>query len=182
MKIDKIVIVRPQYMWMRVALGIHRDDFKDAIETYDLMSNGYFTHATPTLFNASTCREQLSSCYLLAMKTDSVDGIYDTLKQCALISQTAGGIGVSIHNIRSLGSYIRGTGGTSNGLVPMLRVFNNTARYIDQCFHPDTLVYTKEGLTAISRLVAGKDEVYDINGKLQIVKNRQKIIMSFRLD
>lgn len=164
------VIERPQYMWMRVALGIHRNDFKDAIETYDLMSNGYFTHATPTLFNASTCREQLSSCFLLAMRDDSVEGIYDTLKQCALISQTAGGIGLSIHNIRSIGSYIRGTGGTSNGLVPMLRVYNNTARYIDQCFHPNTYVYTKNGLTPISNLVAGVDEVYDINGNLQVVK------------
>jgi ribonucleotide reductase alpha subunit len=164
------VIERPQYMWMRVALGIHRNDFKDAIETYDLMSNGYFTHATPTLFNASTCREQLSSCFLLAMRDDSVEGIYDTLKQCALISQTAGGIGLSVHNVRSIGSYIRGTGGTSNGLVPMLRVYNNTARYIDQCFHPNTYVYTRDGLTAISNLVAGKDEVFDINGNLQVVK------------
>lgn len=126
------IVERPQFMWMRVALGIHRDDFKDAIETYDLMSTGYFTHATPTLYNASTRREQLSSCFLLTMKEDSVDGIYDTLKQCALISQSAGGIGLSVHNIRSLGSYIRGTGGTSNGIVPMLRVYNNTARYIDQ--------------------------------------------------
>lgn len=169
LKSNSKVIERPQYMWMRVALGIHRNDFKDAIETYDLMSNGYFTHATPTLFNASTCREQLSSCFLIAMKDDSVDGIYDTLKQCALISQTAGGIGLSIHNIRSLGSYIRGTGGTSNGLVPMLRVFNNTARYIDQCFHPNTYVYTKDGLTEISNLIVG-DEVYDINGNLQVIK------------
>lgn len=126
------IIERPQYLWMRVALGIHRNDFKDAIETYDLMSKGYFTHATPTLFNASTCKEQLSSCFLLTMREDSVEGIYDTLKQCALISQTAGGIGLSIHNIRSLGSYIKGTGGTSNGLIPMLKVYNNTARYIDQ--------------------------------------------------
>lgn len=126
------IIERPQYLWMRVAIGIHRSDFKDAIETYDLMSKGYFTHATPTLFNASTMREQLSSCFLLTMKDDSVVGIYDTLKQCALISQTAGGVGLSVHNIRALGSYIKGTGGTSNGLVPMLKVFNNTARYIDQ--------------------------------------------------
>jgi ribonucleoside-diphosphate reductase alpha subunit len=128
---DKVV-ERPQYMWMRAALGIHREDVKDAIETYELMSNGYFTHATPTLYNAGTCREQLSSCFLLMIKDDSVEGIYDTLSDCALISQAAGGIGVNIHKIRSTGSYIRGTGGTSNGLVPMLRVYNNTARYIDQ--------------------------------------------------
>jgi ribonucleoside-diphosphate reductase alpha subunit len=126
------IIERPQYMWMRTALGIHRDDFKDAIETYDLMSQGYFTHATPTLFNAGTRKEQLSSCFLLTMKDDSIEGIYDTLKQCALISQNAGGIGLSVHNIRSLGSYIRGTGGASNGLVPMLKVYNNTAKYVDQ--------------------------------------------------
>eukprot|EP00599_Poterioochromonas_sp_BG-1_P001270 CAMPEP_0173137912 /NCGR_PEP_ID=MMETSP1105-20130129/3373_1 /TAXON_ID=2985 /ORGANISM="Ochromonas sp., Strain BG-1" /LENGTH=618 /DNA_ID=CAMNT_0014050399 /DNA_START=465 /DNA_END=2321 /DNA_ORIENTATION=- len=117
---------------MRVALGIHGEDIEAALESYDLMSRQYFTHATPTLYNAGTSRPQLSSCFLLAMKDDSIDGIYDTLKQCAIISKYAGGIGLSIHNIRAASSYIRGTNGTSNGIVPMLRVFNNTARYVDQ--------------------------------------------------
>ena len=117
---------------MRVALGIHADDFKDALQTYNLMSNLYFTHATPTLFNAGTLYQQLSSCYLLAMEDDSLDGIYNTLKDCAMISKFSGGIGLHIHNVRAKGSYIRGTNGTSTGVVPMLRVFNNTARYVDQ--------------------------------------------------
>lgn len=119
-------------MIMRVALGIHGSDIDGAIETYDLMSCQYFTHATPTLYNAGTPKPQLSSCFLLAMKDDSIDGIYDTLKNCAIISKYAGGIGLSVHNIRASNSYIRGTNGTSNGIVPMLRVFNNTARYVDQ--------------------------------------------------
>ena len=117
---------------MRVAIGIHKEDIQSAIETYELMSQKYFTHATPTLFNAGTPKPQMSSCFLLTMKDDSIDGIYDTLKQCAKISQSAGGIGLSIHNVRATGSYIRGTNGTSNGIVPMLRVFNDTARYVDQ--------------------------------------------------
>ncbi|NDF14688.1 ribonucleoside-diphosphate reductase subunit alpha [bacterium] len=123
---------RPQYMLMRVALGIHQEDFDNAFRTYELMSTGYFTHASPTLFNAGTAKAQMSSCFLLTMKQDSIDGIYETLKQCALISQSAGGIGLAIHNIRAKGSFIKGTNGTSNGLVPMLRVFNDTARYVDQ--------------------------------------------------
>eukprot|EP01036_Dinobryon_divergens_P030589 gene30589-39858_t len=126
------IIERPQHMIMRVSLGIHGDDIDAALETYDLMSTQYFTHATPTLYNAGTAHPQLSSCFLLAMKDDSIDGIYDTLKQCAIISKYAGGIGLSIHNIRASNSYIRGTNGASNGIVPMLRVFNNTARYVDQ--------------------------------------------------
>jgi ribonucleoside-diphosphate reductase alpha subunit len=117
---------------MRVCLGIHGNDIDSALESYDLMSRQYFTHATPTLFNAGTTRPQLSSCFLLTMKDDSIDGIYDTLKSCAIISKYAGGIGLSIHNIRAASSYIRGTNGTSNGIVPMLRVYNNTARYVDQ--------------------------------------------------
>ena len=117
---------------MRVALGIHGKDIEAAIETYDLMSCQYFIHATPTLYNAGTTKPQLSSCFLLTMKEDSIDGIYDTLKNCAIISKYAGGIGLSVHNIRASNSYIRGTNGTSNGIVPMLRVFNNTARYVDQ--------------------------------------------------
>lgn len=115
-------------MLMRVALGIHKDDIDAAINTYHLMSERWFTHASPTLFNSGTPRPQLSSCFLVCTKNDSIDGIYDTLKECAVISKSAGGIGLSIHNIRATGSYIRGTNGTSNGVVPMLRVFNDTAR------------------------------------------------------
>ncbi len=126
------VVERPQQMLMRVAIGIHSNDIDAAINTYNLLSEKWFTHATPTLFNAGTPKPQLSSCFLLTMKEDSISGIYDTLKQCAEISQTAGGIGLSIHDIRATGSYIKGTNGTSNGIVPMLRVFNDTARYVDQ--------------------------------------------------
>ena len=126
------VTERPQHLFMRVALGIHKEDIQAAIETYNLMSEKWFIHATPTLFNAGTPKPQMSSCFLLSMTEDSITGIFDTLKRCALISQSAGGIGVSIHNIRSTGSYIKGTGGISNGIIPMLRVFNDTARYVDQ--------------------------------------------------
>jgi ribonucleoside-diphosphate reductase alpha chain len=132
LKVDGIIAERPQHMLMRVAIGIHQKDVQSAIETYHLLSEKWFTHATPTLFNAGTPKPQMSSCFLLTMKEDSIDGIYDTLKQCALISQSAGGIGLSIHDIRATGSYIKGTNGTSNGIVPMLRVFNDTARYVDQ--------------------------------------------------
>eukprot|EP00920_Eleutheroschizon_duboscqi_P034487 GHVT01082731.1.p1 GENE.GHVT01082731.1~~GHVT01082731.1.p1 ORF type:complete len:854 (-),score=111.80 GHVT01082731.1:469-3030(-) len=126
------IVERPQDMLMRVACGIHCGDVKRTIETYDLLSHKFFTHATPTLFNSGTPRPQMSSCFLLTMKDDSIDGIFETLKQCALISKTAGGIGIAVHNIRATGSYIRGTSGRSNGLVPMLRVFNDAARYVDQ--------------------------------------------------
>ena len=132
LKINGQVAERPQHMLMRVAIGIHKDDIESAITTYHMMSERWFTHATPTLFNAGTPKPQMSSCFLLTMKDDSIDGIYDTLKNCAKISQSAGGIGLSIHNIRATGSYIRGTNGTSNGIIPMLRVFNDTARYVDQ--------------------------------------------------
>jgi ribonucleotide reductase alpha subunit len=132
LKIDGKIAERPQNMLMRVALGIHGDDIPSVIETYDFLSQRFFTHATPTLFNAGTPNAQMSSCFLLATKDDSIDGIYDTLKNCAVISKYAGGIGLSVHNVRASQSYIRGTNGTSNGIVPMLRVFNNTARYVDQ--------------------------------------------------
>jgi len=132
LKINGKIVERPQHMLMRVAVGIHLNDLDAVIETYDLMSKKFFTHATPTLFNAGTPKPQMSSCFLLSMKDDSIDGIYDTLKNTAKISQSAGGIGLSIHNVRATGSYIRGTNGTSNGIVPMLRVFNDTARYVDQ--------------------------------------------------
>jgi ribonucleoside-diphosphate reductase alpha chain len=132
LKLNNRIVERPQHMLMRVAVGIHGDAIERVIETYELLSERWFTHATPTLFNAGTPKPQLSSCFLLTMKEDSIEGIYDTLKQCAKISQSAGGIGLAIHNIRATGSYIKGTNGTSNGIVPMLRVFNDTARYVDQ--------------------------------------------------
>ena len=132
LKLNGQIVERPQHMLMRVSIGIHLNDLESAFETYELMSKRFFTHATPTLFNSGTPKPQMSSCFLLTMKDDSIDGIYDTLKQTAKISQSAGGIGLSIHNIRATGSYIAGTNGTSNGIVPMLRVFNDTARYVDQ--------------------------------------------------
>ena len=132
LKLNGKITERPQQMLMRVAVGIHKDDIDAVIETYNYMSEGWFTHATPTLFNSGTPKPQMSSCFLLTTKEDSIDGIYDTLTQCAKISQSAGGIGLSIHDVRATGSYIKGTNGTSNGIVPMLRVFNDTARYVDQ--------------------------------------------------
>jgi ribonucleoside-diphosphate reductase alpha chain len=132
LKINNEIVERPQHMLMRVAIGIHKDDLDAVVETYNGLSEGWFTHATPTLFNSGTPKPQMSSCFLLTTQEDSISGIYDTLKQCAKISQNAGGIGLSIHDIRATGSYIKGTNGTSNGIVPMLRVFNDTARYVDQ--------------------------------------------------
>ena len=145
MRVNKNIVERPQHMWMRVAIGIWGDNWEKVKKTYDGMSQKFFTHATPTLFNAGTDRSQLSSCYLLAMKDDSIAGIYETLSDCAKISKWAGGIGLHIHNVRAAGSHIRGTNGISNGIVPMLRVFNNTARYVDQCITPETFIYTTEG-------------------------------------
>lgn len=132
LKLHGKVAERPQHLFMRVAVGIHKENLEEAIKTYNMMSEGWFTHATPTLFNAGTPKPQMSSCFLIQMQSDSIDGIYNTLKQTALISQSAGGIGLSIHNVRAKGSYIKGTNGTSNGIVPMLKVFNDTARYVDQ--------------------------------------------------
>jgi len=132
LKLDGQIAERPQHLFMRVSVGIHKEDIESAIKTYNLMSERWFTHATPTLFNSGTPKPQMSSCFLLTMKDDSIEGIYDTLKQTAKISQSAGGIGLSIHNVRATGSYISGTNGTSNGIIPMLRVFNDTARYVDQ--------------------------------------------------
>lgn len=132
LRVDSRIVERPQHMLMRVALGIHKEDIESTIKTYHLLSQRWMTHASPTLFNAGTPQPQLSSCFLVHMKGDSIEGIYDTLKECAMISKSAGGIGVAMHNIRATGSYIRGTNGTSNGVVPMLRVFNDTARYVDQ--------------------------------------------------
>jgi ribonucleoside-diphosphate reductase alpha chain len=132
LKVNGKIVERPQHLFMRVALGVQIGNIEEAIKTYHLISDGWFTHASPTLFNAGTNKAQMSSCFLVSMKEDSIEGIYETLKQCALISQSAGGIGLSIHNIRAKGSFIKGTNGTSNGIVPMLRVFNDTARYVDQ--------------------------------------------------
>ena len=148
---------RPQHLIMRVSLALWGSiDIKKAFETYELLSQKYFIHATPTNFNAGTPRQQLSSCFLLAIKGDSITGIYDTLKDCALISKHAGGIGLHIHDIRAKGALIKGTNGTSNGIVPMLRNFNDTARYVDQCFTPDTLVYTEQGPKQISMILPGE--------------------------
>ena len=160
-KINRITVERPQHMWLRVAIGIHyKTPGLDRIrETYNAMSQKYFTHATPTLFNAGTPHPQLSSCFLLQLEQDSIDGIYNTLKDCANISKWAGGIGLHIHNLRAKGSHIRGTNGLSNGIVPMLRVFNNTAKYVDQCLHPDTILHTTDGPIRISDSIAGKTRV-----------------------
>ena len=148
---------RPQHLLMRVSLAIWGSvDIDRAFETYELLSQKYFIHATPTNFNAGTPRQQLSSCYLLSMRSDSIIGIYDTLKDCAQISKYAGGIGLHIHNIRAKGSHIKGTNGTSNGIVPMLKNFNDTARYVDQCFTPDTLIYTENGPQCISQILPGE--------------------------
>lgn len=174
----RVILERPQHVWMRVALALWTKDLDRAFETYDALSKKKFTHATPTLFNSGTPRQQLSSCFLLTMKDDSISGIYETLKDCASISQHAGGIGLSIHKIRAKGSIIRGTNGTSNGIVPMLRNFNATARYVDQCFTPDTLVRVadstnipicdvKEGgniLTSIGYRKVLKNVIHEYNG------------------
>ena len=170
------VVERPQYMWMRVAVGLHGDlnsdnSLKLIKETYDLMSQKYFTHATPTLFNAGTPRPQMSSCYLIAMEDDSIDGIFNTLKDCAHISKWAGGIGLHVHNIRAKGSHIQGTNGTSNGLVPMLRVFNNTARYVDQCVHPNTIIYTTNGPMEIQNCIYGETKIFNLNGNAETIEN-----------
>lgn len=160
---------RPQHLIMRVSLALWGSvDLDRAFETYDLLSQKYFIHATPTNFNAGTPRQQLSSCFLLAMKNDSIAGIYDTLKDCALISKHAGGIGLHIHDIRAKGALIRGTNGTSNGIVPMLRNFNDTARYVDQCFTPETLVMTEQGEKPISEILAG-EKVWTSDNTFQTV-------------
>jgi ribonucleoside-diphosphate reductase alpha subunit len=162
---DKVA-ERPQHMLLRVSCGIHYGDIEACIETYELMSQKWFTHASPTLFNSGLPNAQNSSCFLLTMSNDSIDGIYDTLKQCAMISKYAGGIGLSVHNIRATGSYIRGTNGVSNGLIPMLKVFNSTARYVDQCFVGSTPIFTNQGLKPIDQLKEG-DLVLTHTGKYQ---------------
>ena len=171
MRVNGRVTERPQHMWLRVAIGIHGTNMAKVVETYDCLSQKYFTHATPTLFNAGTPHPQLSSCYLLSMESDSIDGIFNTLKDCALISKWAGGIGLHIHNVRATGSHIRGTNGASNGIVPMLKVFNNTAKYVDQCFHADTVVYTTEGPKRIQDLIARKTAIFNSLGGSETVQN-----------
>uniref|UniRef100_A0A6C0AS89 ribonucleoside-diphosphate reductase n=1 Tax=viral metagenome TaxID=1070528 RepID=A0A6C0AS89_9ZZZZ len=181
MKIDKKTVERPQHMWLRVAIGIHYEETNvhydnnailDKIqETYQLMSQKYFTHATPTLFNSGTPHQQNSSCYLIALEEDSIEGIYNTLKDCAMISKWAGGIGLHIHNIRASGSHIRGTNGQSNGIVPMLRVFNNTAKYVDQCINPETIIYTTHGPKQIQHCIAGETEICNLNGDIEVIEN-----------
>ena len=170
-KVNDVVVERPQHMWMRVAVGIHGNNMDAVRDTYDLMSQKYFTHATPTLFNAGTPRPQLSSCYLIAMEDDSIDGIYNTLKDCAKISKWAGGIGLHIHNVRAKGTHIRGTNGKSNGIVPMLRVFNNTAKYVDQCVHPETIIYTTNGPTQIQNCSVGETKIYNLKGETETIQN-----------
>lgn len=170
-RVNKTIVERPQHMWMRVSIGIHGDNLERVKETYDLMSQKYFTHATPTLYNAGTPRPQLSSCYLLAMESDSIDGIYNTVKDCAKISKWAGGIGLHIHNVRGTGSHIRGTNGTSNGIVPMLRVFNMTARYVDQCVTPETIIYTTQGPIEIKNCSFGETQIYNLKGEVETIEN-----------
>jgi len=171
MKINGKSVERIQHMMLRVAVGIHGANMEKVRETYNYMSCKYFTHATPTLFNAGTPHPQLSSCYLIAMEGDSVDGIYNTLKDCALISKWAGGIGLHIHNVRAAGSHIRGTNGTSNGIVPMLKVFNNTAKYIDQCVHPETIIYTTQGPKQIQHCIVGETEIINKLGQTEVIQN-----------
>ena len=179
-RIGKTVVERIQHMWLRVSIGIHMNisepekSLKLIKETYDLLSQKYFTHATPTLFNAGTPRPQLSSCFLVGMEEDSIDGIYNTLKDCALISKYSGGIGLHIHNIRGKGSHIQGTNGITDGIVPMLRVFNSTARYVNQCFTPDSWVYSKQGPKQMVDIHT-EDELITIDGSFkrvnEVIKN-----------
>lgn len=173
LKTNGEVCESPQHMYMRVAAGIWGEDVKSVIKTYELLSNHMMTHATPTLFNAGTKKPQLSSCFLLMMSDDSIPGIYKTLSDVAAISQNAGGIGLAIHNVRGTGSYIRGTNGTSNGIIPMLKVFNETARYVDQCFTGDTKVITSDGSKKISD-INNSDSVLTSDSefhKIDTVKN-----------
>lgn len=172
-KVNKKIIERPQHMWMRTAVGIHGDDIDAAINTYHMLSTKQATHATPTLFNSGLVKNQLSSCFLIAMKGDSVKSIYETLTECALISQAAGGIGLHIHNIRSKGSPIYGTNGISNGIVPMLKNFNETARYIDQCVTGDTLIETEGGLKEIKDLDIQSDKVQTLSGFSPIITKKE---------
>ena len=171
MKYEGKIHERIQHLWLRVAIQIHGEELEKVKESYFALSNKLFIHATPTLFNSGTTRPQLSSCYLIGMESDSIDGIFNTLHDCASISKWAGGIGLHIHNVRAKGSKIVGTNGSSNGLVPMLKVFNNTARYVDQCVVPGTYIYTLSGPKEIQYLETGVDHIYNEKGSLEVVGN-----------
>lgn len=175
MRINGKIVERIQHLWMRVAVALHGDNLQRVEESYNLFSLKYMTHATPTLFNAGTPRPQMSSCFLESMEDDSIEGIFNTVKDCALLSKWAGGIGMHIHNIRAKGSHIHGTNGISNGIVPMLRVFNNVAKYVDQCVHPDTLLYTNKGQILIKDCVVGLHLVLGADNNLH---NITKILIN----
>lgn len=175
LKIDGVVAERPQYMYMRTALQIWGEKLEKVIETYNLLSEGFYTHATPTLFNSGTSRPQLSSCFLLDTESDSIEGIFNTLKESAQISKNAGGIGISFNKVRAKGTYIAGTNGTSNGIIPFLKIFNETARAVDQCFTPDSKVITDKGLVNINEINEG-DSVLSSDGKFNKVIERKEFI------
>jgi ribonucleoside-diphosphate reductase alpha chain len=175
LKINGRVAERPQYMYMRSAIQIWGEDMEKVVETYNLLSEGYYTHATPTLFNSGTNRPQLSSCFLLDTESDSIDGIFNTLKESALISKNAGGIGISFNKVRSRGTYIAGTNGTSNGIVPFLKIFNETARAVDQCFTAETKVVTDLGAVNISEIKKG-DRVMTTDGNFHEVIEQKEFI------
>ena len=173
LKLDGKVAERPQYMYMRTALQVWGENLEKVIETYNTLSEGYYTHATPTLFNSGTGRPQLSSCFLLDVENDSIEGIFNTLKESAQISKNAGGIGISFTKVRSKGTYIAGTNGTSNGIIPFLKIFNETARAVDQCFTPDSKVITDNGLVNINEINEG-DSVLTSDGKFNKVIKRKE--------
>ena len=173
LKLDGKVAERPQYMYMRTALQVWGENLEKVIETYNTLSEGYYTHATPTLFNSGTGRPQLSSCFLLDVENDSIEGIFNTLKESAQISKNAGGIGISFTKVRSKGTYIAGTNGTSNGIIPFLKIFNETARAVDQCFTPDSKVITNNGLVNINEINEG-DSVLTSDGKINKVLKRKE--------
>lgn len=175
LKLNSKVAERPQYMYMRTALQVWGENLPKVIETYNLLSEGYYTHATPTLFNSGTTRPQLSSCFLLSVESDSIEGLFNTLKESAQISKNAGGIGIAFNNVRAKGTYIAGTNGTSNGIIPFLKIFNETARAVDQCFVSETLVVTKGGKMKISDIKEG-DEVLTSDGKFNRVSKAKEFV------
>jgi ribonucleoside-diphosphate reductase alpha chain len=173
LKLNGKVAERPQYMYLRTALQVWGSNIEKVVETYNLLSEGYYTHATPTLFNSGTGRPQLSSCFLLDVQDDSIEGIFNTLKESAQISKNAGGIGISFNKVRARGTYIAGTNGTSNGIIPFLKIFNETARAVDQCFTPDSKVITNNGLVNINEINEG-DSVLTSDGKFNKVLERKE--------
>jgi ribonucleotide reductase alpha subunit len=173
LKIDGKVAERPQYMYLRTSLQIWGENIEKVIETYNTLSEGYYTHATPTLFNSGTTRPQLSSCFLLDTESDSIEGIFNTLKESAQISKNAGGIGISFNKVRAKGTYIAGTNGSSNGIIPFLKIFNETARAVDQCFTSDSKVITNNGLVNIDEINEG-DSVLTSDGKFNRVLERKE--------